>query len=84
MGNQIEKRIEKLRQQPNDVSPSELDVILRYYGFKRHRMKGSHQVYYHPKIRDPLIIPYRRPIKFVYVKKAVRAIEYLEELECND
>jgi predicted RNA binding protein YcfA (HicA-like mRNA interferase family) len=81
MGSQLKKKVEKLRRQPFDVSPDELHTILTFYGFERCRTKGSHQIYVHPLLPDLLTIPYRRPVKFIYVKKALRAIDFLEQLE---
>ncbi|NPV28965.1 MAG: type II toxin-antitoxin system HicA family toxin [Firmicutes bacterium] len=77
----FEKLYAKIANNPEDVKFEELDRLLRRYGFERRqpRKGSSHYSYHHPKLPDILTIPYARPIKAVYIKQALAAIEKLKE-----
>ncbi|MFZ5899546.1 MAG: hypothetical protein ACOYU7_10380 [Bacillota bacterium] len=66
---------------PKDVDFEDLDRILRQYGFiRRQPGKGSsHYTYHHPGLVDILTVPYNRPVKAIYVRQAIAAIERLRE-----
>ncbi len=66
---------------PKDVKFEDLDKLLKQFGFKcRQPGKGSsHYIYHHPGLPDLLSIPKARPIKAIYVKQAIAAIERLRE-----
>lgn len=74
-------RFDKLYNQivnnPKDVKFEDLDKLLTRYGFECRQPRGgsSHYTYHHPKIAEVLSIPKARPIKAIYVKKAIAAIE---------
>ncbi len=73
-----EKILEDIKNNPNDVSPELLHSLLIYYGFIHRCGKGSHQIYKHPKYTYMMLsVPNRRPIKAIYVK---RAIEYIDDI----
>ena len=78
---QSEKLYRKIVNNPKDVSFKTLDKVLRQHGFRcRQPQKGSsHYHYYHPDLVEILTIPYNKPIKAVYVKKAISALESLRE-----
>ena len=73
-----EKELERIRNNPTNVSFEDLDKLLRSYGFEPRSHGGSHYVYDAKGCR-PLVVPKRRPVKSVYVKKALAFIE-----ECAD
>lgn len=77
----FKKHYNKIVNNPKDIKFEDLDKILKQYGFKcRQPGKGSsHYNYYHPKLTDILTIPHKRPIKAIYVKRAISAIESLKE-----
>lgn len=77
----INKLYIQIVRNPKDVKFEELDRILKRYGFKcRQPGKGSsHYIYYHPELPDVLPIPKDKPIKAIYVKQAIAAIEKLKE-----
>lgn len=58
-----------------------MKIRIKRYGFKcRQPGKGSsHFTYYHEELPDILPVPKARPIKAVYVKKAIELIEKLKE-----
>lgn len=75
------KLLAKVEQNLRDVSPQQMDVLLRAFGFEFDRQRGSPVVY-----RDPsgnrLVFPLRRPhLLAVYVSQAVRLLRERLELE---
>ncbi|ABO50937.1 conserved hypothetical protein [Desulforamulus reducens MI-1] len=66
---------------PKDVKFDDLDKLLRHHGFMCRKPGGgsSHYNYYHLDLPDVLTIPYNRPIKAIYVKLAIKAIQQLKE-----
>ncbi len=81
-----EKRLQKIRQNPRDVSMSELEQVLKDYGAWLDRSDGSHHIFsYNIKGReDSLSIPFARPIKSRYVKLVIEIIDQIREEENRD
>lgn len=81
----LDKLFAEIVNNPKDVKFEDLDKVLKYYGFERRNPKGgsSHYTYFHSSLPDILTIPKNRPIKAVYVKKAISAIQRLDRGE-ND
>jgi len=73
---QKRKLYERIRSNPNNVRFEDLDKLLQWCGFmpRSQRSGTSHHFYYKPNC-DPLSIPYHRPVKIVYVKRALMLIE---------
>lgn len=67
----LDKLYEQTVNNPKDVNFQDLDKILRKFGFscRKPSSGSSHYTYFHTKLPDILTIPYRRPIKAIYVKK---------------
>lgn len=77
----VEKELEKPRENPKNVRPEQLEKILLSIGFEKRAGKGSHAVYKMPGNR-PLTVPYRRPFLLpVYVKAALKLIDEILENE---
>jgi predicted RNA binding protein YcfA (HicA-like mRNA interferase family) len=76
-----DKLYAKIVNNPKNVAFRELDKLLRKHGFERSnpRSGSSHYTYRHPDLVHILTIPYKRPIKAIYVKQALAAIEQLEQ-----
>lgn len=74
-----EKRLQKIRQNPSDVSMDELEQVLRDYGVERDHATGSHYIFRYnlngQNLR--LSIPYRKPIKAIYVKESIAVIDQI-------
>ncbi|MDA8211208.1 MAG: hypothetical protein M0021_04935 [Clostridia bacterium] len=79
----FDKLYAKIVNNPKDVKFEDIDNILKKYGFEcRQPSKGSsHYNYYHPALSELVTVPYARPIKAIYVKRAVAAIELVEKLK---
>ncbi len=78
-----EKRLQKIRQNPKNVRFNDLQAVLNDYGIKLIRSRGSHHTF-SVKIDDEvhtLVIPYRRPIRIVYIRQALQLIDLMIELE---
>ncbi|HEY5475088.1 MAG TPA: type II toxin-antitoxin system HicA family toxin [Tepidiformaceae bacterium] len=69
------KRLERIRRSPTSVQPEELRKVLLSFGFEVRSIRGSHWVFVHPGFEFPLIVPYRRPLKPVYVRMALEAVD---------
>jgi len=81
----LQKRIQKLRNQPRGISSDQLGRDLRALGFWERGGKGSHKCYQHAKLPGVrLTVPKRNPLPPVYVKLAWQAIEKLMEIENYD
>ena len=71
-----QKRLDRIRQNPNSVSLNDLQRVLEDYGFTHEHTVGSHYTFsILIKGRTHLlVVPFRRPVKPIYVKKALRLI----------
>lgn len=78
-----EKRLQKVRQNPKNVSIDELEQLLNDYGIQRDHTTGSHYIFRYTldgqNVR--LTIPYRKPIKVIYIKEAIAAIDRIRVSE---
>jgi len=77
----ISKIYAQIINNPKNVKFEIIDKLLRQHGFNCRKPSGgsSHYNYYHHELQDILTIPYARPIKAIYVKQAIAAIQKLKE-----
>ncbi len=75
---QRDKLFAHIRSNPKNVRFKQLDQLLCLFGFERRAASGSHNYYSRPGCK-PISVPFARPIKQVYVERALRAIESCEE-----
>jgi hypothetical protein len=76
-----EGRLEKMRANPKaDWTTSDVDAVYREYGLRCTPPWGgsSHYKVSHPFQRDVIMVPYRRPVKQVYIPDLVRYIDAVE------
>lgn len=80
------KRLERIRQNPNNVSLDNLRRVLENYGFEYRQTVGSHYTFsYELGGQTKLfVVPFRRPVKPVYVKRAIRLIDEIVEEQGED
>jgi predicted RNA binding protein YcfA (HicA-like mRNA interferase family) len=76
-----DRQLERIRRATTDVRPEELRTVLGRYGFELRSVHGSHWIYKHPGLARRLAIPYRRPLKPIYVQQAINAIDEVLENE---
>ncbi|MBZ0310271.1 MAG: type II toxin-antitoxin system HicA family toxin [Anaerolineae bacterium] len=81
-----EKRLQKLRQNPKNVSFQDLKTVLEDFGFELVRSSGSHHSFsiMIGQEQHLLVIPYSRPIKTIYVRETLDLIDKLLELETKE
>lgn len=75
-----EKELQKIKRGPNSVTPERLESLLKKYGFMW-KQGASHSITSHALLEESLPIPRHKPIKPVYVKKVIKMIERVIELE---
>jgi len=74
----------KIEQSPKSVNFKDLQTLLESFGFTLRATKGSH-IFVKRKGCQPFSIPFARPLKEVYVKKALSGInELIEQGEFDD
>jgi predicted RNA binding protein YcfA (HicA-like mRNA interferase family) len=78
-----EKRLQKLRQNPKDVSFDELRQVLESEGFYLDHTSGSHHVFRAVVANEvfKVVVPFARPVKPIYVKQVVDAIDKLRQVK---
>lgn len=63
----IEKLIEKMKQQPNGIRSEEAEKVLRAYGYALARQRGSHKHYLNRETGDLITVKQENPLKKAYV-----------------
>ncbi len=81
-----EKRLAKIKQNPKDVSFDDLKLVLEDYGFELLRSSGSHHSFkiIINGVSHLFVVPYRRPVKVVYVREALDLIEQIQTETADD
>jgi predicted RNA binding protein YcfA (HicA-like mRNA interferase family) len=69
----VSKIVEKMKRQPNGISPQEADRVLTAHGYRLDRQKGSHCQYINQS-GDVLTIAKRSPLKKGYVTAILERI----------
>jgi hypothetical protein len=77
--NTAAKLLSAMRQNPHDWAMEKLLTVANQYGMEVRSTGGSHHVFSHPSVRDPLSVPARRPIKAIYIKRFVALIDQIQE-----
>lgn len=81
-----QKRFERIRRNHSDVSFEQLRQILEDYGFQHKNTSGSHYSFsYILKGKmHVFVVPFRRPLKMIYVKNAIKLIESIIQEQGED
>ncbi len=71
-----DKLLKRIQQNPKDVSFADLRGLLEQFGFELERTRGSHHSFLRlvGGKKTVIVLPYKRPLKEVYVKKALALI----------
>jgi predicted RNA binding protein YcfA (HicA-like mRNA interferase family) len=70
----IEKVVDKMKRQPNGVRIEEADRVLRHYGYRLDRQRGSHR-HYIDVSGNVLTVAERKPaIKSFYVNEILNRL----------
>lgn len=80
------KRYQKIKQNPKNIRFEDLRHLLEDYGFELKRTKGSHHSFvgHVGNEKITVVIPYRRPLKEVYVRNALAILEEIESIKEAD
>jgi hypothetical protein len=70
-----EKLVERMRASPKDWTMSSLEVVARHCGMAVRKSGGSHFVFLHSRSEIAVSIPYRRPIKPIYITQFLALID---------
>lgn len=63
----VEKLLEKMRSNPRDWRIESLEAIAKRYRIEVRKTGGSHFVFMHSNSEMAVTIPFKRPIKPVYI-----------------
>jgi hypothetical protein len=77
--NTATKLVTAMRQNPNDWVMAKLLTVAKQFGMEVRSTGGSHHVFSHPLVKDPLSVPARRPIKAIYIKFFLALIDQIPE-----
>jgi len=77
-----QKRRRKITQNPKNVRFEDLRRLLEDYDFELKRTKGSHHTFV-GTVDDErvIVVPFKRPVKAVYVKNVLAILDKIEPLE---
>jgi predicted RNA binding protein YcfA (HicA-like mRNA interferase family) len=74
------KLLLRIKQNPKDVIFNDLRKLLEMYGFTLKRTRGSHHSFKGLVSGQSVlfVVPYKQPLKEIYVKKALILIEQID------
>jgi len=70
-----EKLLAKMRTNPRDWRIEEIESIAKRFGVDVRKTGGSHFVFLHPDSELAVTIPFKRPIKPVYVTQFLALLD---------
>lgn len=79
----MKERLELMRKNPSgDWRISDIEALCKEYGIdcKPPRGGGSHYKVSHPRLTEKLTVPFKRPIKAVYIRRLVSFVDAVREL----
>lgn len=77
-----DKLYNKMKNNPKNVKFEDIDKLLtKIGGFSRSNPRGgsSHYTYSHPNLVDILTIPKDRPVKAIYIKRALKYFDLVNK-----
>ena len=69
-----QKLLEKIKNNAKSVDFDDIKKVLEINGYKCINTGGSHYVF-RKQGKDSITIPYNKPIKAIYVKQVIKALE---------
>lgn len=76
-----EKLYRKLKNNPSSGRFKDVDNLLRWCGFELRRTSGSHHIYKREGYAQIVTVPHHKPLKTVYVRKAVELFEHFFDFD---
>jgi hypothetical protein len=86
MRREASSRLERMRHNPvGDWTIADVEAVCREHGLmcKASRAGSSHYKIAHPKMPKKLTIPFKRPIRPVYIRQLVAFVEELRKLDAQ-
>lgn len=71
----VSKLLASLRANPRDRRIDELESVAKRFGVRVRKSGGSHFVFLHPDSELAVTIPFKRPIKPVYVTQFLALLD---------
>ncbi len=78
----VEKRLEAIRNSPlGDWTIADVEAVCRAFGIACHPpTRGSHYDLSHPSQTDILTVPFKRPIRPIYIRRFVAFVDRVRNL----
>jgi hypothetical protein len=73
------KVLERMRANPRDWRIESLETVARRYDIQVRKSGGSHFVFLHPDADIAVTVPFRRPIKPVYISQFLALVDDIGE-----
>jgi predicted RNA binding protein YcfA (HicA-like mRNA interferase family) len=70
-----DKLLEKMRRNPRDWRMESLEATARRYGVDVRKTGGSHFVFLHPDLELAVTVPFKRPIKPIYITQFLALLD---------
>lgn len=70
-----EKLLAKMRANPRDWRIEDLEAVARRFGIEVRKTGGSHFVFLHPDAELAVTVPFKRPIKAIYVTQFLALLD---------
>lgn len=78
----LEKKIQKLLSQPNDIAYDELRYVLLGLGcVERNGERGSHVVFVHSVTGERITVPVQKPVKRCYIVQVIKMFGLKEKYD---
>jgi len=73
-----DKTLAKMRANPLNWRIADLETLARRYGIEVRKTGGSHFVFLHPDSELAVTIPFKRPIKPIYITQFLTLLDDIE------
>lgn len=70
-----DRLLEKMRRNPRDWRMESLETIARRHGVDIRKTGGSHFVFLHPDSELAVTVPFKRPVKPIYIAQFLALLE---------
>ena len=70
-----DKLLSRMRANPRDWRMESLESVAKRYGVEVRKTGGSHFVFMHPDSEIAVTVPFKRPIKPVYVMQVLALLD---------
>ncbi|PCJ17305.1 MAG: hypothetical protein COB02_13840 [Candidatus Cloacimonadota bacterium] len=75
----IEKLLKKMRSNPKDWKIEQIETLANRFGIQVRKTGGSHFVFYHELSNIAVTIPFKRPIKSIYINQFLILVDDIKD-----